>query len=308
VARKAGNDLQLSIVSFAPLCFAVPVRMKRIAFVYNGEKPAAAAFSLELARRARAAGVRVKRTEKWPLPGGYLRGMDACCVIGGDGTLLGVVQEAARTQVPVIGVNLGSLGFLTNFTTDDARSTFDEILHGKFSVSPRSLLSCQVDSRSPRLALNDVVIKERGNVRMLRLEVFADDEPVTEFHCDGLIVSSPTGSTAYNLSAGGPILHPGAAVIAVTPICPHTLSNRTIIFKDEVRLRVVNRTPGARLQLALDGHRNLVVAHAQPITLSRAGVTLPLAQKLGYSHFEVVRTKLQWSGSHVRPVRIANPG
>lgn len=277
--------------------------VKQIAFVINGEKPDAARVAGVLAELARKEGLRVKRTTAWPVRPGYLKGVDACCVIGGDGTLLGVVQEAANHQVPVIGVNLGSLGFLTNFSTEDAERLFPELIQGRFSVSTRNLLCCEAPGGARRLALNDIVIKERGNVRMLRLEVFADDELVTEYHCDGLIVCTPTGSTAYNLSAGGPIIHPASGTVAITPICPHTLSNRTVIFKDTVKLRVVNRTPGASLHVAIDGHRNLFVAHEHPLLVTRAAATLPLAQKLDYSHFAVVRRKLQWSGSHVRPVK-----
>ena len=135
--------------------------------------------------------------------------------------------------------------------------------------------------------------------RSVRLEVFADGELVTDYICDGLIFSTPTGSTAYNLSAGGPIVHPGAGVIAMTPICPHTLSNRSIIFREGVKLQVFNRTEGSRLLVAMDGQRNLKVSERSPITISMARSRVPLAQRSDYSHFAVVRTKLKWSGGFV---------
>ena len=141
-----------------------------------------------------------------------------------------------------------------------------------------------------------MLIKDEVNSRLVRLEVFADDELVTDYLCDGLIFSTPTGSTAYNLSAGGPILHPGSGVIVMTPICPHTLSNRAIIFRDNVRLRVYNRSPGSRLLVAMDGQRNLRVSGHSPVTIALARQRLPLAQVSDYSHFKVVRQKLQWSG------------
>jgi NAD+ kinase len=158
------------------------------------------------------------------------------------------------------------------------------------------MLDCATGPGSSDLALNDVLIKDEVNSRLVRLEVFADDELVTDYLCDGLIFSTPTGSTAYNLSAGGPILHPGSGVIVMTPICPHTLSNRAIIFRDDVRIRVHNRSPGSRLLVAMDGQRNLRVSGHSPVTIALARRRLPLAQASDYSHFNVVRQKLQWSG------------
>ncbi|MEO5959059.1 MAG: NAD(+)/NADH kinase, partial [Opitutaceae bacterium] len=224
---------------------------------------------------------------------------DACCVIGGDGTLLGVVRESAQHQVPIIGVNRGGLGFLTTYSADEARVDFRALLGGAFRVTHRAMLDCSTGVGAHDLALNDVLIKDEVNSRLIRLEVFADGELVTEYMCDGLIFSTPTGSTAYNLSAGGPILHPDAGVIAMTPICPHTLSNRSIIFRENVRLRVFNRSEESRLLVAMDGQRNLKVGARSPVEISIAKLRLPLAQRLDYSHFSVVRTKLKWSGGVV---------
>jgi len=133
------------------------------------------------------------------------------------------------------------------------------------------------------------------NSRLVHLEVFADNELVTDYLSDGVIFSTPTGSTAYNLAAGGPIIQPDAPVIAMTPICPHTLSNRTIIFQDRVKLKVYNRTEGSRLLVALDGQRNSTVT-GSAIEISLAPRKIALVQRPGYSHFAVMRTKLKWSG------------
>jgi len=210
--------------------------------------------------------------------------------------LLGAARESARQQVPLIGVNRGSLGFLTTLSAEEARGRFPDLLAGRFQVDHRTMLDCATGPGSCDLALNDVLIKDEVNSRLVRLEVFADDELVTDYLCDGLIFSTPTGSTAYNLSAGGPILHPGSGVIVMTPICPHTLSNRAIIFRDDVRIRVHNRSPGSRLLVAMDGQRNLRVSGHSPVTIALARRRLPLAQTSDYSHFNVVRQKLQWSG------------
>lgn len=273
--------------------------IRTLAFVVNEEKAGAPALALELAAIARAAGVAFKRTARFPLPRGYLRGCDACCVIGGDGTLLGVARESAREQVPIIGVNRGSLGFLTTFSADEARADFATLLAGGLRVDRRAMLDCSTGRGVHDLALNDVLIKDAVNSRLVRLEVFADGELVTDYTCDGLIFSTPTGSTAYNLSAGGPIIHPAAGVIAMTPICPHTLSNRSIIFREGVRLQVFNRSPGARLLVAMDGQRNLKVGARSPVEIAVSKLRLPLAQRADYSHFSVVRTKLKWSGGFV---------
>ena len=273
--------------------------IRQLAFVVNEQKEGAPALARELVALARTAGVTLKQTTRFPLPEGWLHGCDACCVIGGDGTLLGVARESAREQVPIIGVNRGSLGFLTTFSADEARAQFLDLLEGQFRVDHRAMLECSTGTGPHDLALNDVLLKDEVNSRLVRLEVFADGELVTDYTCDGLIFSTPTGSTAYNLSAGGPIMHPGAGVIAMTPICPHTLSNRSIIFRENVRLRVFNRSPTARLLVAMDGQRNLQVGAQSPVEISVAQLRLPLAQRADYSHFSVVRTKLKWSGGFV---------
>jgi NAD+ kinase len=273
--------------------------IRRLAFVVNAQKDGAVALARELGVIAAQAGVTTKQTTRLPITPGFLRGCDACCVIGGDGTLLGAARESARAQVPIIGVNRGSLGFLTTFSSDEAQAQFGALLGGAFRTDHRAMLDCSTRPGVHDLALNDILIKDEVNSRLVRLEVFADGELVTEYTCDGLIFSTPTGSTAYNLSAGGPILHPAAGVIAMTPICPHTLSNRSIIFREDVALRVVNRSPDSRLLVAMDGQRNLKVGNHSPVEITIAKVRLPLAQRADYSHFSVVRTKLKWSGGFV---------
>jgi NAD+ kinase len=270
--------------------------LRKLAFVVNEDKAGAPALARELSAIARQSGVKFKSTTRFPLPRGYLKGVDACCVIGGDGTLLGVARQSTEHQVPIIGVNRGSLGFLTTFSSDEARAHFADLLNGSFRIDYRAMLSCSTGPGVRDLALNDVLIKDEVNSRLVRLEVFADGELVTDYTCDGLIFSTATGSTAYNLSAGGPILHPSANVIAMTPICPHTLSNRSIIFRDTVKIRVFNRSDDSRLLVAMDGQRNMKVS-ANAVEISVANTRLPLVQRADYSHFAVVRTKLSWSGA-----------
>lgn len=277
--------------------------IRRLVFVVNESKAGAMDLAHQLVRTCVEAGVGSTMLTTFPLADGALTGYDACCVIGGDGTLLGVVHEAARAQVPVIGVNRGSLGFLTTFASAEFDSRFRGILAGEFRIDQRALLECSTQSGGG-LALNDVLIKHEAPSKIAHLAVHADGELVTDYFCDGLILSTPTGSTAYNLSAGGPIIHPAAPAIALTPICPHTLSNRTVIFPDAVRLRIENCSRDSCLRIALDGHSNQIVCAAGPIEISLARVRLPLAVPGDYQHFNVVRTKLKWSGDiRERPER-----
>ena len=270
--------------------------IRKLAFVVNQDKSGAAALARELVAIARTVGVRrIKVRPARKLPAGYFKGCDAGCIIGGDGTLLGAVHEAANAGVPLIGVNQGSLGYLTSFSPEEARACFSEVLLGRYRVADRTLLECRSGPGRKDLALNDVLIKAEVNSRLVRLEVRADGELVTDYLCDGLVLSTPTGSTAYNLSAGGPIIHPTAGVIAMTPICPHTLSNRTIVFKDTVKLSIRNCSTGSRLLVALDGQRNRGVVKGS-IEVAIAKKHLKLVHRSEYSHFGVMRAKLKWSG------------
>jgi len=270
---------------------------RKLAFVINQQKAGAAILARELMQIAREAGAtRIKSASARRLPSGYFNGSDACCVIGGDGTLLGAVREATRANIPIIGVNQGSLGYLTTFSPEEARADFANLIRGNYRIAARTLLDCQTGARRRDLALNDVLIKAEVNSRLVRLEVHADGELVTDYLCDGLVFSTPTGSTAYNLSAGGPIVHPAARVITMTPICPHTLSNRTIVFPDSVQLKIYNRSSEARLLVAMDGQRNRVVTEGSPISVTIAKRQLTLVQQPDYAHFGVMRTKLRWSG------------
>ena len=273
--------------------------IRKLAFVVNEPKAGAAELADALITLAREAGVTVKRAGAHPVADDFLAGQDACCVIGGDGTLLGIAAQAARMQVPIIGVNRGSLGFLTTFSSEDIRECFPTLLSGNFQIAKRALLACSTADGHQGLALNDVLIKAEVNSRLVSLEVTADGELVTDYDCDGLIFATPTGSTAYNLSAGGPLIHPSAEVIALTPICPHTLSNRSIILRAGVKLSVRNLDPKSTLLVTLDGQRDHRVADGSPITITLADERLPLVQRRDYAHFSVVRSKLNWSGGVV---------
>jgi len=278
--------------------------IRRLAFVVNEQKPGARELAADLIALAEAVGVTTRVTHDFPLPAALLADMDACCVIGGDGTLLGAAPAAAEAGVPLIGVNRGSLGFLTPFSAEEARDSFTSLLAGDFALTERALIACRVGDAAPVSALNDILIKDASNSRLVRLEVFADDELVTDYLCDGLVFSTPTGSTAYNLSAGGPLIHPSAEVLAMTPVCPHTLSNRSIIFRAGVKLRVLNLSGEATgIIVAADGRILPAPTASAPIELELAPHRLRLIQRHDHSHFAVVRTKLKWSGGAAQDKR-----
>lgn len=270
--------------------------IRSLAFVINAQKTGAPEIAADLMSIARDEGVAVSEVIEFPIPDDALKGQDACCVIGGDGTLLGIAPAAARSAIPIIGVNRGSLGFLTTFSAEEARQDFAAILRGDYQVAERALLDCSTAPDQHDLALNDVVIKDEQHSRLIELSVYADNEFVTTYTCDGLIFSTPAGSTAYNLSAGGPLIHPGAAVIALTPICPHTLSNRSIIFHQDVKLHVTLRNKNSCALVAVDGQRNLRICEGGQVDITIAPQRLKLIHRASYEHFSVVRTKLKWSG------------
>lgn len=272
----------------------MPTPPRIIALVVHAAKPGAAAVADRLAVVAAEAGVTVRRTTAYPVPVGFLEGVEAACAIGGDGTLLGVVEAALAHPVPVLGINLGKLGFMASSGALEAETSFRRLLAGDFEVRPRTILRCVDASGEVARALNDVVIRAH-TPRLVRLSVLADGERVNDYAADGLIFSTPTGSTAYNLSAGGPILHPDVHAMALTPICPHTLSNRSVIFPADTVLEVQQQGLDAEpLQVALDGLTSLGEAVVFPLRISVDTVKFPLAHQGPYEHFRLLRTKLGW--------------
>lgn len=270
--------------------------LRSLAFVVNADKAGAPELSGKLTQIARDAGASVKETQAFPIPPDFLDGCDACCVIGGDGTLLGVAKQAAVASVPIIGVNMGSLGFLTTFTIDESCEQLPELIAGNYCLDERALLGCGQEDKDTHLALNDVVIKDENHSRLTHLSVYANDQFVTTYSCDGLIIASPTGSTAYNLSAGGPLIQPTAKVIALTPICPHTLSNRSMIFNHDVCLKIVPEKGPRSVAISVDGQGNMPACSDGGITIALSHRRLQLVQSSASDPYAILRTKLKWTG------------
>lgn len=206
------------------------MKISRIAIIWNCAKPGAEACLDAVVAVAEKHGVATQISKNQPIDRDVLAGTQLCCVIGGDGTILGVVESAVLNRVPIFGINLGKLGYLANYSAKDIERDLEDALAGRCRKVSRSLLECSLaddPAGTRRLALNDVVIKASENFQMTALRVdSAEHGTINTFRGDGLIFSTATGSTAYSLGAGGPLIHTDADVFALTPLCPHTLSNR----------------------------------------------------------------------------------
>ncbi|MGF1453425.1 MAG: NAD(+)/NADH kinase [Opitutales bacterium] len=274
-------------------------KLNRIMFAVNAGKEGAHALADRLMGVAREMGAEVAATDEYPLPEGFLRQFDACCVIGGDGTILSVVSGAVSAGVPLIGVNAGKLGFLSTLSPPEAEAGLRRILAGHFCLEERSVLACSSGRGFEGHALNDAVIKSVDGRRLIRLAVRCDGGLVTRYSADGLIFSTPTGSTAYNLSAGGPIVAPPADVIIMTPICAHTLTNRSMVFPGCVGLEVESLSPEQGVQVTLDGALRFEGDGGLCLRLHSCKQNLRLLQPADYDYFTVLRTKMNWRGSEL---------
>jgi NAD+ kinase len=220
---------------------------------------------------------------------------DLVVVLGGDGTLLSVAFRAAQAGVPVMGINLGRLGFLTEIPVSEAFLTLDALLAGAQDIiSPRSLLEVTTEAGAA-YCLNDVVITKGAVARMIEFMILIDGKDVAALKADGLIVSTPTGSTAYSLSAGGPIIHPQVAAAVLTPICPHTLTFRPLIIPSGSEVRIKLLTGGEEVYLTLDGQRNGVLDRNDVLVVRRAPVELQLVTSPRRSYYDLVKEKLSWA-------------
>jgi NAD+ kinase len=228
---------------------------------------------------------------------------DLLVVLGGDGTILNVVGRLGETIKPIFGINIGSLGFLTCAASSAYVEAVESIAAGRMDFSERTLLEVSVGgvTAEPQTltALNDAVFT-RGEVsRLIRLQLRVNGEALTEFNADGLVVATPTGSTAYSLSAGGPILAPESGALVITPICPHVLTNRSIIVAGNSVIEIEATERDYPVFLTVDGREPMRLAFGAVVTVRRSARVLPLAALPGVSFFSVVRQKLKWRGSNV---------
>lgn len=268
--------------------------LQKVAIISNSSKDGAIEATRRLSQICNSLGTEVSITEEFPCPKGFLKGMDACFCVGGDGTLLGLLEEAVVHSVPVAGVGLGKLGFLATLSPEDLERSLRELIQGERRVARRSLLGFREEGGQAKLALNDVVVKSGTIGRIGRFSVFCGSERVADYASDGIVFSSPTGSTAYNLAAGGPIAHPEAEVMLMTPICAHTLTSRPLVFPAGISLRVEAAEQGANPLVSADGREAFTQVPLFPIEIFVSDKTFPLLETLGHSPFKVLRKKLKW--------------
>jgi len=223
--------------------------------------------------------------------------VDLVIALGGDGTMLSAVRSAGQLGIPILGINLGSLGFLTELTPKNLEKTLDRIKRGDYLVEQRLLLEARVTGEcetESMTALNDVVIDKGAIVRVIHLDLYVNDEFISSYAADGLIVATPTGSTAYALAVGGPIIHPTINAIIVAPIAPHTLAQRPMVFSQEDRMKIVVSSPRRGVNLTVDGQVACTLHHGESVTIERAEVKAQLVRFAENSFYRVLRDKLNW--------------
>ena len=287
-------------------------RVRKIALVAKADKPTTQRIVQRAVKLAVAAGLTpitdddTARLTKLKLPTRknlteLSRLADLIMVFGGDGTMLHWARNTAGSGTPIFGVNIGGMGFLTATSGKDLAKAIKAVAAGEFTIEPRTLLSAKGQNSGGKFqlkAMNDIVISRGSAPRMIRVEVKVDGEVLTVYRCDGLVISTSTGSTAYSLAAGGAIVAPEAGVISITPICPHTLSNRAVIVSQQstIEVRMLDRKREATL--SADGWDGADLEANSPVVIRRNRQSVKLARLPDSSFFKTLRQKLQWMGSH----------
>ena len=288
-------------------------KIKRVGFIGNSEKVSCANAVSKAARLVQAAGRRIF-SDPDTARLGHLQGticadsaelareVDMLLVFGGDGTILRVAREIAGSQTPVLGINIGNLGFLTAVSSSGIPQALRQVWNGQFTFESRFLIEAEIHSDGKPIrhnALNDLVISRGMASKLIELHVSVDGEALTRYRCDGLIISSPTGSTAYSLAAGGAVISPTAKVLQITPICAHTLSNRSLVLPltASISVKVVNPRPAT--VLSADGQLVTELSAGDEITIRRSRRTVRLMHLEGTSFFEMLRVKLHWRGANL---------
>lgn len=288
------------------------VEIQRIGLTTNPEKVAARQLIRRVARELEKAG----RTVLVDSTTGPMLGRkdaatdlstlaaqsDILIVFGGDGTMLGAARSLAGVPTPILGVNIGGLGFLTAAPSDQIGRELVNLWKGDFDIEERTLIGCKGqsgDAPISQTALNDFVVSRGATSRLIELEVAVNGEPLTNYRCDGLILSSPTGSTAYSLAAGGAIVTPDADVLTITPICPHTLSNRSVIVSGDsvIELKVLSKK--LEIFLTADGQVQTPLNAGDEVRFCNSLKKIRLVRLSGSTFFKTLRQKLHWRGSTV---------
>jgi NAD+ kinase len=280
--------------------------IRTVGIVSKPNSPAAANIVPALIEWLRGRGMAVRIDEQTALYTGVSglpreevpEGCDLVIVLGGDGTLLAAARAIGRRETPLFPVNVGSLGFLTAITIDELYPELERAFRGEHRIAKRKLLATEVvrDGKvvAAYEALNDAVLTKAAIARMIDLDAHVDEQFVCAYKADGLIVSTPTGSTAYSLSAGGPIIFPSVPAICITPICPHMLTNRPVLVPETSVIRIISRTPGESVFLTIDGQVGNPIREGDTLVCRSSDYALLLVRPPHMMFFDVLRQKLKW--------------
>lgn len=285
--------------------------MKTIGLIVNTAKPQTAAILPRLAGEAARLGIQLVTSQTLASApasirkldaDAFARSIDALITLGGDGTLLHAARLVNRTGLPVLGINMGRLGFLTSATEGEVDVCLKALVSGNYATSSRAMLEAEItragsSGRQHLRALNDIVVGWGQSTRIVTLDVSINEELVTSYRCDGIIVSTPTGSTGHSLSAGGPIMHPESASLLINVVCPHTLSARPLVVPDSVQIKITVRQTAKNLLVSVDGNDESSVSEGDSLLIRQSPQKINLIHLPGYRYFSVLRQKLQWSGS-----------
>ncbi|MDT8419708.1 MAG: NAD(+)/NADH kinase [Desulfuromonadales bacterium] len=281
--------------------------IKRVGIYAKKNHPDAAQIAVDIRDRLEAEQLTVMMEDSLAEQIGQVRGyaedeiparVDLIIVLGGDGTLISVARQVGDLPVPILGVNLGRLGFLTEITRPELPEMLERIIRGEFEVSSRMMLDAVIFRGGEVLGeytvLNDVVINKGALARIIDMHTSVDNDHLTVFKADGLIIATPTGSTGYNLAAGGPIIYPGINSLVITPICPHTLTNRPIIVSDDARIKIEVKFDDDVVFFTADGQVGRKLQPGDLVEVRKSASRTLLIASPSKDYFEILRTKLSW--------------
>ena len=273
----------------------------QIAIFYQGRKQDTSEVAFHLTRMLQQQSYEVRtidiRDEGQETHDTSLKGCGLAVVLGGDGTMISTSRMIGDTEVPVLGINYGGLGYLAEFRIEELYDALESILSGNYRLDKRVMLAVELggaEEATRNRVLNDVVINKSALARIIEIEAYLNGQFVNSFRADGLIVSTPTGSTAYNLSAGGPVIFPSMNAVVITPICPFTLSNRPIVVPDDAIIELCLKTDKEDVALTLDGQVGFPLKVDDRVVIRKSKTTFNLVQPMNRNYFDVLRDKLRW--------------
>lgn len=286
--------------------------MKNVALYENGSKPEAFYWAEKVAEKLLAIGFTVfvrqslasklntdlKNKTKTIQIQEFERYVDAVITLGGDGTVLCAARELLHTEIPIMGINIGKLGFLAEYPVEDLDSALNTFINGNYRIIDRTAIYAEINGEII-YAVNDFIIEKKSTVRLIKIQAYTDDHFVADYRADGLIITTPTGSTAYSLSCNGPIIPPKANVICLTPVAPHTLTLRPLILPDSSILTLSVNSPSGVAGLVSDGSFEKLIKNGEVITIQKSDKCVKMIKPNDTSYFDLLRRKLFWAQNPV---------